>query len=106
FSNLSASSISLATETPSLVMVGAPKLFSSTTLRPFGPRVAFTALASVLTPRTILERASSPKRISLAAMLKLRDWGLGIGDWEKRNDGFGTGKDCGRLALLRIPDPQ
>src|SRR5690606_33623179 len=72
----------------------------------FGPRVAFTALASVLTPRTILERASSPKRISLAAMLKLRDWGLGIRDWEKRNDGFGTGKDCGRLALLRIPDPQ
>ena len=66
FSNLSASSISLATETPSLVMVGAPKLFSSTTLRPFGPRVAFTALASTLTPRTMRERASSPKRISLA----------------------------------------
>jgi hypothetical protein len=68
FSNLSASSISLATDTPSLVIVGAPKLFSSTTLRPFGPRVALTALARTLTPRTILARASSPKRMSLAAM--------------------------------------
>jgi hypothetical protein len=51
FSNLSASSISLATDTPSLVMVGAPKLFSSTTLRPFGPSVALTALARTFTPR-------------------------------------------------------
>ena len=50
FSNLSASSISLATDTPSLVMVGAPKLFSSTTLRPLGPRVTLTALARTLTP--------------------------------------------------------
>ena len=50
FSNLSFSSISLATETPSLVMVGAPKLFSSTALRPFGPSVALTALARMLTP--------------------------------------------------------
>ena len=39
------SSISLATDTPSLVTVGAPKLFSSTTLRPLGPRVTLTALA-------------------------------------------------------------
>ena len=38
FSNLSSSSISLATVTPSLVTVGAPKLFSSTTLRPLGPK--------------------------------------------------------------------
>ena len=50
FSNLSFSSISLATDTPSLVMVGAPKLFSSTALRPLGPRVALTALARMLTP--------------------------------------------------------
>jgi len=53
FSNLSFSSISLATETPSLVTVGAPKLRSSTTLRPFGPRVTLTALARMLTPRTM-----------------------------------------------------
>src|SRR5512136_2468185 len=53
FSNLSSSSISLATVTPSLVTVGAPKVFSSMTLRPLGPRVTFTALASALTPSRI-----------------------------------------------------
>ena len=37
FSNLFSSSISLATVTPSLVTVGEPKIFSMTTLRPFGP---------------------------------------------------------------------
>ncbi len=42
FSNLSSSSISLATVTPSLVMRGAPKLLSMTTLRPFGPSVTLT----------------------------------------------------------------
>ncbi len=36
-SNLSSSSISRAAETPSLVLVGAPKDLSRTTLRPFGP---------------------------------------------------------------------
>ena len=43
FSNLSASSISFATVTPSLVMRGAPNDLSSTTQRPFGPSVTFTA---------------------------------------------------------------
>ena len=66
FSNLFSSSISLATETPSLVMVGAPKLFSRTTLRPLGPRVTLTALASVLTPRSISWRASSENFTSFA----------------------------------------
>ena len=37
FSYGSSSSISLAMDTPSLVIVGAPHFFSSTTLRPFGP---------------------------------------------------------------------
>ena len=46
FSNGSLNSISLATVTPSFVMVGAPNFFSRTTLRPFGPRVTLTALAS------------------------------------------------------------
>jgi hypothetical protein len=69
FSNLSLSSISFATETPSLVTVGAPKLLSSTALRPLGPSVALTALARMLTPRNIFTRASSPKRTSLAAMI-------------------------------------
>src|SRR5690349_984487 len=70
FSNLSFNSISLATDTPSLVTVGAPKERSSTTLRPFGPRVALTALARTLTPARILWRASSWKRTSLAGMTR------------------------------------
>src|SRR5262245_17456181 len=69
FSNLSSSSISLATVTPSLVMRGAPKLLSSTTLRPFGPSVTFTALARMSTPRNILSRASTENLTSLAAIM-------------------------------------
>ena len=69
FWNLSFSSISFATDTPSLVMVGAPNERSSTTLRPFGPRVAFTALARMLTPSSSLCRASSWKRTSFAAIV-------------------------------------
>ena len=68
FSNLSASSISLATATPSLVMRGAPKLLSSTTLRPFGPSVTLTASARMSTPRSMRSRASPLKRTSLAAI--------------------------------------
>ncbi|GBD44574.1 hypothetical protein HRbin40_02063 [bacterium HR40] len=71
FSNLSASSISLATVTPSLVMRGAPKLFSSTTLRPLGPSVTLTASARICTPRSILLRASVEKRNSLAGIAVL-----------------------------------
>src|SRR5712671_2944520 len=56
FSNLSSSSISLATVTPSLVMRGAPKLLSSTTLRPLGPSVTLTALARMSTPRNMRKR--------------------------------------------------
>src|SRR5690349_706817 len=69
FSNLSLSSISLATVTPSLVTVGAPKLFSMTTFRPFGPRVTLTAFASALTPARMRSRAAVSYRISLAAMV-------------------------------------
>src|SRR5690348_12176411 len=71
FSNLSASSISLATVTPSLVIRGAPKLLSRTTLRPLGPSVTFTASARISTPRSMRWRASLPSRTSLAAMLIL-----------------------------------
>src|SRR5437762_11577323 len=71
FSNLSGSSISFATVTPSLVTVGAPHDFSSTTLRPRGPRVTVTASASTLTPRSTLARASSPNFTSFAAILRL-----------------------------------
>src|SRR5246127_4191994 len=69
FSNLSFNSTSFATDTPSLVMVGAPKLFSSTALRPLGPRVALTALARMFTPLNMRARASSLKRTSLAAIV-------------------------------------
>src|SRR6202041_2347941 len=68
FSNLSSSSISLATVTPSLVMRGAPKLFSMTTLRPLGPSVTFTALARISTPRSMRSRASPENLTSLAAI--------------------------------------
>src|SRR6516225_5591583 len=68
FSNLSASSISLATVTPSLVTRGAPKDLSSTTLRPFGPSVTLTALARMSMPRSIRSRASPLNRTSFAGM--------------------------------------
>src|SRR5229473_1015333 len=69
FSNLSESSISLATVTPSLVMRGAPNDLSMTTLRPFGPSVTRTALARVSTPRNMRSRASVENLTSLAAMI-------------------------------------
>ncbi len=58
FLNWSESSISRAIETPSLVIVGAPVSRSRTTLRPFGPRVTFTVLASSSTPAWSSRRAS------------------------------------------------
>src|SRR6187401_3158621 len=69
FSNLSSSSISLATVTPSLVMRGAPNDLSSTTLRPFGPSVTLTALARMSTPRSMRSRASTENLTSLAAIV-------------------------------------
>src|SRR5690606_31713356 len=68
FSNLSDSSISLATETPSLVMRGAPKDLSMTTLRPLGPSVTLTASARMLTPLSIRSRASVLNLTSLPAI--------------------------------------
>src|SRR6266851_3301027 len=59
FSYLSFSSISLATVTPSLVIVGLPNFLSMTTLRPFGPSVTLTASAMMLMPRSSAARASS-----------------------------------------------
>src|SRR2546430_2136200 len=59
FSLGSLSSISLATVTPSLVIVGLPNFLSMTMLRPFGPSVALTAAAMMLMPLSRLARASS-----------------------------------------------
>src|SRR5438045_4861580 len=66
FSNLSSSSISLATVTPSLVMRGAPNDLSSRTLRPLGRSVTRTAWVSVSMPCNILSRASTENLTSLA----------------------------------------
>src|SRR5213594_3289887 len=71
FSNLSSSSISFATVTPSLVMRGEPNDLSSTTLRPLGPSVTRTALVRMSTPRNIRSRASTENFTSLAAILLL-----------------------------------
>src|SRR5215469_9611301 len=66
FSRGSRSSISFATVTPSLVMIGAPNFFSITALRPLGPRVIFTASARAFTPRRIAWREFSPVTICFA----------------------------------------
>ena len=72
FSYGSSRSISLAIETPSLVMVGAPHFFSSTTLRPFGPSVTRTASASLFMPASSARRASSSNAIIFGIGLSLR----------------------------------
>src|SRR6187397_1157793 len=69
FSNLSSSSISLATVTPSFVVRGAPNDLSRMTLRPLGPSVTFTALARMSTPRNMRSRASTENLTSLAAIV-------------------------------------
>src|SRR2546423_1591430 len=64
--------ISLAMVTPSLVIVGVPVSFSSTTLRPLGPSVTLTLSASWLTPASRRRRASWSNRSSLAIFSPLR----------------------------------
>src|SRR5262245_21738810 len=59
FSNGSGRSISLETITPSLVTLGPPNDLSMMTLRPVGPRVTPTALASFSAPAKSFLRASS-----------------------------------------------
>src|SRR5262245_58197321 len=66
FSSGSFRSISLATVTPSFVIVGEPNFLSRTTLRPLGPRVTFTASASWFTPRSTAWRDCSPYTICFA----------------------------------------
>src|ERR1700676_1787507 len=99
FSNLSSSSISLATVTPSLVMRGAPYDLSSTTLRPLGPSVTRTALARMSTPRSMRSRASTENLTSLAAILITPFWlvGAGVRRWKQRqvSGGLLLGRRCG-----------
>src|SRR5688500_11729928 len=100
FSNLSESSISLATVTPSLVIRGAPKLLSSTTLRPFGPSVTFTASARTVTPLSIRVRASVENLTSLAAIAAVSR----VYCSTKRSGGLGDGgvilEDAHQVAFL------
>ncbi len=71
FSNGSRSSSSRATTTPELMMAGAPKGRSSTTVRAFGPSVTRTACARVSMPARILAWASLWKSSCLAAMFRV-----------------------------------
>src|SRR4029079_3624969 len=69
FSSASLRSISFATVTPSLVMVGDPNFLSRITFRPRGPSVTLTALAKLFTPRRIPCREASPYTICFAIRL-------------------------------------
>src|SRR5215831_10751879 len=104
FSSLSSSSISLATVTPSLVMRGAPKDLSSTTLRPLGPSVTRTALARISTPRSIFSRASAENLTSLAAMDCYSGWWivawLGCGDSRRFGKRRASGDHAHDVGLL------
>src|SRR5215217_2993465 len=75
FSKTSSTSTSRAMDTPSLVIVGAPNFLSSTTFRPFGPSVTFTASASLFTPASRPRRASSSNFRILAMTPLLLDDG-------------------------------
>ena len=69
FSNLSSSSTSFATETPSFVTVGAPNDLSKITFLPLGPNVTLTASARTFTPCKSFTLALSPNFTSLAAII-------------------------------------
>src|SRR6266536_1092418 len=80
FSQGSLSSISRTMVTPSLVTVGAPNFFSSTTLRPLGPRVMRTDCATVSMPFLRPCRASTSKCTAFAMLYLLALFlGLGLG---------------------------
>ena len=69
FSNLSFSSISLATVTPSFVVLGAPNDLSITTFLPLGPKVTFTAFAKTSTPLNKRSLESDENFTSFAEIL-------------------------------------
>ncbi len=69
FSILSGSEISLATVTPSLVIIGEPYPLSKITFLPFGPRVALTTLTTLSMPRFNASRALSLYKICFAIVV-------------------------------------
>src|SRR5881275_525002 len=72
FSYGSSSSISFATVTPSLVIVGEPNFLSRMTLRPLGPSVTLTASARLLTPFRMACREESPYVICFAIVCSVK----------------------------------
>ncbi len=68
FSSSFSNSTSFATDTPSLVTVGAPKDLEIITFLPFGPKVTFTAFANASTPRFKPSLASISNFISFAIL--------------------------------------
>src|SRR5258708_30426004 len=101
-SNLSASSMSLATVTPSLVMRGAPNDLSRTTLRPLGPRVTRTAFARMSTPRSMRSRASVPERTSLAANVDNPSYLISLGGFLAGLGGVDDAHDVGLLHDQKV----
>src|SRR5208282_5798322 len=95
------SSISLATVTPSLVMIGAPNFFSITALRPLGPSVIFTASARAFTPRRIAWREFSPVTICFAILVFPPDFVLRNANFTVHIDGHGMPCPYGRTAGLK-----
>src|SRR5262249_43985419 len=83
----SASSMSSATVTPSLVTFGEPQPLSSTALRPRGPRVLRTARASLETPASSGCRASSSKTICFDTSVPPGEQGSGFRDQGKFQSG-------------------
>src|SRR5512140_350342 len=78
FSRASFSTISFATVTPSLVIVGDPNPPPNMTLRPFGPSVTLTAFARLSIPRRIPCREESPYTICFATARLLPGWLLPV----------------------------
>src|SRR5574342_730140 len=76
--------------TPSLVMVGAPNFLSRTTLRPRGPIVTLTTLASLSTPRRNSSRAATSKAICLG--IRVIPFSLRRVNWVR---GSQNGEDVG-----------
>src|SRR5690606_2283874 len=106
FSSLSSSSISFATVTPSLVTVGAPNFFSTITLRPFGPSVTLTALASLSTPRFSAARASVSNTICFAISLDNLREGSEARDIRRAQSENGIGAPMPRYYILVFDDSQ
>src|SRR6266540_743245 len=77
-------------------MVGAPHFLSRTTLRPFGPSVTRTTLASLSTPASSARRASASNSNCLAMVLRFLGRSAGTAGCLLGDDG----EDVALLGLL------